>query len=65
MWTTGSLVGPLHLDNTSFQANHRSVRSIAGAQFGEDVLDSPLDGLLCDRELIGDLLIGISGCDQP
>jgi hypothetical protein len=38
--------------------------SVVGAQFGEDVLDSSLDGLLGDRELIGDLLIGISGCDQ-
>jgi hypothetical protein len=38
--------------------------SVAGAQFGKDVLDSPLDGFLGDRELIRDLLIGISGCDQ-
>jgi len=68
LWDWGCEVtwrGQLQLDNASFQANHRRLRSVAGAQFGEHVLNSPLDGLLCDRELIGDLLIGISGCDQP
>jgi hypothetical protein len=54
----------LQLDDASLQADHRRLRSVAGAQFGKDVLDSPLDGFLGDRELIRDLLIGISGCDQ-
>ena len=47
-----------------FKPDHGRLRSVVGAQFGKDVLDSPLDGLLGDRELIRDLLIGISGCDQ-
>ena len=58
-------MGQLQLDNASLQANHRRLRSVVGAQFGKDVLDAPLDGLLGDRKLIGDLLVGISGCDQP
>lgn len=54
----------LQLDDSSFQADRCGVGSIIGAQFGKDGLDSTLDGLLGDLELIRDLLIGISGCDQ-
>ena len=46
------------------QRNRDRVCAIVSAQFGKDVLDSPLDGFLGDRELIRDLFIGISGCDQ-
>ena len=65
-WDSGEDLtrGELKLDNSSLQPDHCRMGSVAGAQFGEDVLDSPLDGLLGDRELIRDLLIGISGCDQ-
>jgi hypothetical protein len=56
----GDLVGQLELDNASLQANHRRLSSVASAQFGEDVLNSPLYGFFGDRELIGNLLIGIS-----
>src|SRR5262249_38279278 len=35
------------------------------AEPGEDVVDPPLDGLFRDRELRGDLLIGIPCSDQP
>jgi hypothetical protein len=61
---TGVEPARLQLDDSSLQADHGRLRSIVGAQFGEDVLDSPLDGFLGDLELIRDLLIGISGCDQ-
>jgi hypothetical protein len=65
-WDLGANGEPVRLqfDDSSLQPDHGRLRSVVGAQFGEDVLDSPLDGLLGDRELIGDLLIGVSGCDQ-
>ena len=46
----------LQLDDSSFQADHCRLRSVVGAQFGEDVLDSPLNGFLGDGELIRNLL---------
>jgi hypothetical protein len=39
-------VGQLQLDNASFQTNHRRLRSVVGAQFGENVFDAPLNGLI-------------------
>ena len=48
--------GELQLDDSSLQPDHGRMGSVAGAQFGKDVLDSPLDGLLGDRELVRDLL---------
>jgi hypothetical protein len=54
----------LQLDDSSLQSDHGRLRSVVGAQFGKDILDSLFDGFLGDRELIRDLLIGISGCDQ-
>ena len=54
----------LQLDDSSFQADRCGVGSIMGSQLRKDGLDSTLDGFLGDLELIRDLLIGISGCDQ-
>ena len=53
----------LQLDDPSLQTDHRRLGPVVGAQLGENVLDSPLDRLLGDRQLIGNLLIGISGCN--
>ena len=53
----------LDLNDAAFQRDHCRLRSIIGAQFGKDVLDTSFDGFLGDRELIGDLLVGISGCN--
>jgi hypothetical protein len=60
----GSPWGKLELDNASFQPDDCGVGSIIGAQLGKDALDSTLDGLLGNRKLIPDLLVGISGRDQ-
>ena len=46
-------------------SDHRGVGSIVGAQFGKDILDASLDDVLRDRELRGNLFIGIPGGDQP
>ena len=54
----------LQPDDSPLHADHRGVRSIIGAQLGEDGLDSTLDGFLGDRKLIRDLLVGIAGRDQ-
>jgi len=54
----------LQLDDSSLQANHCCMRSIIGTEFRKDALHPTFDGFLGDRELIGDLLIGISGGDQ-
>ena len=64
MWARRGTQLRLQFDDSSLQPDHGRLRSVVGAQFGEDVLDSPLDSLLGDRELIGDLLVGVSGGDQ-
>ena len=38
--------------------------SVVGSQFGEDVPHSTLDGFFADRELIGNLLVGVAGGNQ-
>lgn len=38
--------------------------SVVGSQFGEDVLDSALDAFFADRELLGDLFVGIPSGNQ-
>ena len=65
-WDSGDKVtwGELKFDDPSLQPDHGCLGSVAGAQFRKDILDSPLDGLLSDRELIGDLFVGIARCDQ-
>jgi hypothetical protein len=61
----GTWRGKLKFDDPPLQADHGRLGSVAGAQFGKDVLDSSLYGFFSDRELIGNLLIGIAGRDQP
>jgi hypothetical protein len=58
-----TLSSDLGFNNAAPYADHGSVGAVVGAQFGEDVLDSALDGFFGDRELIGNLFIGISGGD--
>ena len=55
----------LEVDDSTLHTDHRGVGSVVGAQLRKDVLDSALDGLLADRELIGNLLVGIAGGNQP
>ena len=52
------------VDESALYANDCRVRSIVGAKFGKDVLDSPFDGVLCDRKLISNLLVGIPPGNQ-
>jgi hypothetical protein len=60
----GSLFRVLEFDDSALQPYHGGVGSVVGAQFGEDVLDSAFDGFFRDRELIGNLFVGISGGNQ-
>jgi len=55
----------LQLDDPALQPDHGCLSSVVGAQLREDTLHSPLDGFFGDRELIGNLLIRISGGNQP
>jgi hypothetical protein len=55
----------LKVDDPSFEPNHCGLRSIICAQFGKNALDSTLDGFLRDAELVRDLFVRITGCDQP
>ena len=38
--------------------------AIAGTELRQDIGDAALDGCLRDEENIGDLLVGIPGCNQ-
>jgi len=57
-------VSLLEFDDAALQADHGGVSAVVGAQFGEDILDSAFDGLFGNRELIGNLFVGIPGGDQ-
>ena len=58
-----TLSSDLRFNNAALYADHGSVGAVVGAQLGEDVLDSALNGFFGNRELIGNLLVGISGGD--
>ena len=55
----------LNLDDSALQTDHRGVGPVVGTQFGEDVPDLALDCLFADRELRGNLFVGIPFRDQP
>ena len=55
----------LQVDDPSLQPDHGRLGSVVSAQLGQDVLDSPFDSFFSDRQLICNLLIGVSGGDQP
>jgi len=50
----------IQLDNPALERNGDRVRPIVCAQLGENIRDVVLDCGFCDRELVGDLLIGIA-----
>src|SRR5262245_4311960 len=54
----------LQIDNPALDADHRGMSPIVGAQLGKDVLDATLYGVFGDRQLIGDLLVGIATGNQ-
>ena len=54
----------LGLDDSALHPDHRGVGSIVRPQFGEDVLDSSLDGFFRDPELRRNLFVGVPGRDQ-
>ena len=54
----------LELDDSSLQTDDGSVRPIIGIQFRKDALDSPLDRVLRDAELIGNLLVRVPRGDE-
>ena len=51
-------------DDPAFEPDHRGVGAIVGAQLGKDAPDLTLDGVFGDRELRGNLFIGIALGDQ-
>ena len=54
----------LGFDDAALHANRGGMGSVVSAQFGEDVLDSALDGFFGDRELIRNLFIRIPRRNQ-
>src|SRR5437773_7802896 len=56
---TFTLLSGLEFDDAALNPDHGGVCAIIGSQLGEDVLDAPFDGLLAERELSSDLLVGI------
>ena len=54
----------IQLDNPALERNGDRVGAIVCTQLGEYVRDVVLDCGFCDRELVGDLLIGIAVANQ-
>src|SRR5271170_2408348 len=52
------------LDDPALEPNHGGVGSVLGAQFGEDVPDLALHGVLTGRDLRRDLFVGIPAGDE-
>jgi hypothetical protein len=59
-----TLSSRLEFDDSPPQANHCRVSTVVGTQFGENALDSTLDGFFRDRQSIGNLLVGVPFGDQ-
>ena len=56
--------GWLKLDNSTLQTDCDGVRAVTGAEFGQYVCHVGLDGRFSNRELITNLLIGVSAAYQ-
>jgi hypothetical protein len=61
----GTSLAVLQMNNSARQANCNRVRTVISAKLRKDARDVALDGRFANRELIRDLLIGISGGNQP
>src|SRR5438445_2540675 len=56
--------GRLKLDNSTLQTDCDGVCAVTGAEFGQYVCHVGLDGRFSNRELISNLLIGVSAAYQ-
>src|SRR5262245_28042264 len=54
----------LEIYDPALDADHRRMCPVVGSELGEDVLDPALHGVFSDRQLIGDLLVGIASGNQ-
>jgi hypothetical protein len=60
-----SLFRVIELDDSALQSNGDGMRPVFCAEFLKDILDSALDRLFRNRQLRGDLFVGIACPDQP
>ena len=58
------LLGDVELDDPSLEGDRDSVSSIARVELRQNVGDAAFDSRLCNEKNIGDLLVGIPGCNQ-
>src|SRR6266403_433888 len=56
----GTLSGGSELDDPPPEGDHGGLGAVLGAKLREDVADLALDRVLADRELGGDLLVGVT-----
>src|ERR1700733_4427425 len=60
-----TLSSPLEFYNSALEAYRGGMGPIVGIQLGEDIFDAALYRFFGDGQQIGDLLVCISGCNQP
>jgi hypothetical protein len=60
--TLWSLLG---LDNATPDSDHRRVGSVGRTELGKNILNATFDAIFCNRKLLGDLFVRVSGRDQP
>src|SRR5580700_4873952 len=58
------LWGGLQFYDSAFQRNRHGMSSVVSAQFGQDVLNMPLDGFFGDPKMVGHYFVCLSGRDQ-
>ena len=51
-------------EHIKFAGAYNSLRAVTRAQLGEDIADVAFDGINCDDELPGNLLVGGATCQQ-
>src|SRR5215204_2447852 len=56
--------GALKLDDAPFQADHRRVRPVVGVQLRQNALDTSLDGVLSNAELIRNAFVSVPCRDE-
>jgi hypothetical protein len=60
----GTALDAREVNDSSLQADDRRVRPVIGVEFRKNALDAPFDGVFCDAELIGNLLVRVPVGDQ-
>jgi hypothetical protein len=64
-WALFREISASGLDNAAPDSDHRRVRSVCRTEFRKNILNATFDAILCNRKLLSDLFVRVSGGDQP